>query len=186
MEAALTTRLCRKACNGTHTPMGFLLILVLLSVTGCGYQLSGRAGAIPRSLQRVAVPMFGNATTEPGLEHLVTAAVRTQLQRDGRARLGTEASATAQLRGEVRNYQLQLLANDRDDFALEYRVAVDVHVTVEDLQRGQTILNQTLAITSEYVVSAQIVPTDIARDRARLALARDAGERVVSLLLDRF
>jgi hypothetical protein len=108
------------------------------------------------------------------------------LQRDGRARLGTEASATAQLRGEVRNYQLQLLANNRDDFALEYRVAVDVHVTVEDLQRGQTIFNQTLAVTSEYVVSERIVPTDIARDRAILALARDAGERVVSLLLDRF
>jgi hypothetical protein len=35
-------------------------------------------------------------------------------------------------------------------------------------------------------VSERIVPTDIARDRAILALARDAGERVVSLLLDRF
>jgi outer membrane lipopolysaccharide assembly protein LptE/RlpB len=183
---ALTTRLCRLACSGKHTPLGLLLMIVVLSITGCGYQLSGQAGTIPRSLQRVAVPMFSNATTEPGLEHLVTAAVRTQLQRDGRARLGTETSATTQLRGEVRNYQLQLLANNRDDFALEYRVAVDVHVTVEDLQRGQTLLNQTLAVTSEYVVSAQIVPTDIAHDRAILALARDAGERVVSLLLDRF
>jgi outer membrane lipopolysaccharide assembly protein LptE/RlpB len=166
--------------------MGLLLMIVMMSVSGCGYQLSGQTGTIPRSLQRVAVPMFSNATTEPGLEQLVTAAVRTQLQRDGRARLGTGTSATAQLHGEVRNYQLQLLANDRDDFALEYRVAVDVHVRVEDLQQGQTILNQTLAITSEYVVSTQIVPTDIARDRAILALARDAGERVVSLLLDRF
>lgn len=174
------------APSSGHTPLGLLLIIVVMSVTGCGYQLSGQAGAVPRSLQRVAVPMFNNATTVPGLEHLVTAAVRTQLQRDGRARLGTETSATAQLRGEVRNYQLQLLANNRDDFALEYRVAVDVHVTVEDLQRGQTIFNQTLAVTSEYVVSEQIVPTDIARDRAILALARDAGERVVSLLLDRF
>jgi hypothetical protein len=63
---------------------------------------------------------------------------------------------------------------------------VDVHVTVEDLQQRQTILDQTLAVTTDYVVSAQIVPTDIARDRAILALAHDAGERVVSLLLDQF
>jgi outer membrane lipopolysaccharide assembly protein LptE/RlpB len=185
-ETALTTRLGHVACNRNYKPMGLLVMIVVLGVTGCGYQLSGQAGTIPRSLQRVAVPMFSNSTTIPGLEHLVTAAVRTQLQRDGRARLGTETGATAQLRGEVRNYQLQLLANNRDDFALEYRVAVDVHVRVEDLQRGQTILNQTLAVTGEYVVSEQIVPTDIARDRAIQALARDAGERVVSLLLDRF
>jgi outer membrane lipopolysaccharide assembly protein LptE/RlpB len=184
-EMSLTPHICHIAPQTQQTLLGLLVILVL-GVTGCGYQLSGQAGTIPGSLQRIVVPMFSNATTEPGLEHLVTAAVRTQLQRDGRTRLGTDATSTARLRGEVRNYQLQLLANNRDDFALEYRVVVDVHVTVEDLQQRQTILDQTLAVTTDYVVSAQIVPTDIARDRAILALARDAGERVVSLLLDQF
>jgi hypothetical protein len=61
-----------------------------------------------------------------------------------------------------------------------------VHVTVEDLQQRQTVLDQTLAITTEYVVSPQIVPNDIARDRALQVMARDAGERVISLLLDQF
>ena len=128
--------------------------------------------------------MFTNATAVPGLEQLVTAAVRAQLQRDGRVRLGTDA--TTLLRGDVRRYQLELLATNRDDFALEYRVAVEVHVTVEDLQQHQSILDQTLMVNTEYVVSPQIVPTDIARERALRAAARDAGERVVSLLLDRF
>jgi outer membrane lipopolysaccharide assembly protein LptE/RlpB len=163
--------------------LGALLIVVL---AGCGYQLSGQAGTIPGSLQRIAVPMFTNGTTVPGLEQLVTAAVRTQLQRDGRVRLGTEASASTQLRGEVRRYDLALLASDRSDFALEYRVEVEVHVVVEDLRQHQTVIDQTLAITTEYVVSPQIVPTDIARERALQAVAREAGERVVSLLLDRF
>jgi outer membrane lipopolysaccharide assembly protein LptE/RlpB len=164
---------------------GVLSMLVIV-LSGCGYQLSGRPGTIPANLRRVAIPMFTNGTAEPRLEQLVTAAVRTQLQRDGRARLGTDANSTSRLRGVITNYQLQLLANNRDDFALEYRIAVDVHVTVEDLQLRQTVLDQTLAVTTEYVVSPQIVPTDIARDRALLTVARDAGERVVSLLLDRF
>jgi outer membrane lipopolysaccharide assembly protein LptE/RlpB len=167
-------------------PCRLLPLLLLAMLSGCGYQLGGQAGTLSGNLQRIAVPMFANATEVPGLEQLVTSAVRTQLQRDGRARLGTEASSTALLHGEVKNYHLQLLATNRDDFALEYRVAVDVHVTVEDLRQRQTILDQTLAVTSEYVVSSQIVPTDIARDRALLAVARDAGERVVGLLLDRF
>jgi outer membrane lipopolysaccharide assembly protein LptE/RlpB len=163
-----------------------LLWLLLAVPAGCGYQLSGQAGTVPRHLQRIAVPLFTNATPVPGLEQLVTAAVRTQMQRDGRVHVSPEASATALLQGTVRNYQLLLLASDRNDFALEYRVEMEVHVIVEDLQRRQTVLNQTLAVNIDYVVSSQIVSTDIARERALQAVARDAGERVASLLLDRF
>jgi hypothetical protein len=78
------------------------------------------------------------------------------------------------------------LASDRSDFALEYRVEVEVHVVAEDLRQHRTILDQTLAVNTDFVVSPQIVPTEIARERALLAVAREAGERVVSLLLDRF
>jgi hypothetical protein len=141
---------------------------------------------IPGHLRRISVPMFTNATAVPGLEHLVTAAVRRQLQRDGRVRLSADASSTARLRGEIRRHKLQLLATNRDDFALEYRVEVEVRVLVDDLQQQQTVLDQTLAVTAEYVVSPQLVPTDIARDRALQTMAHDAGERVASLLLDRF
>jgi outer membrane lipopolysaccharide assembly protein LptE/RlpB len=167
-------------------PCQGLLVLLVVVLAGCGYQLSGQAGTIPVNLQRISVPMFTNATTVPGIEQLVTSAVRTQLQRDGRVRLGTDANSATQLRGQVRRYELLVLTTNRDDFVLEYRVEVEVHVTVEDLQQRQTVLDQTLAVTTEYVVSPQIVPSAIARDRALLALAREAGERVVSLLLDGF
>jgi hypothetical protein len=141
---------------------------------------------MPGNLQHLSVPMFTNSTTVPGLEQLITAAVRTQLQRDGRVRLGPDAGSATQLRGEVRRYELALLASDRSDFALEYRVEVEIHVVVEDLRQHQTVLDQTLAVNTEYVVSPQIVPTEIARERALQAIAREAGERLVSLLLDRF
>ena len=131
--------------------------------------------------------MFTNATTVPGLEQLITKAVRTQLQRDGRVRLGTDASSATQLRGDVTRYGLSLLATDPNDFAQEYRAEVEVHVIVEDRQRRQTLLDQRLAINIDYIASSsQIVPNEIARERAMLAVAREAGERVVSLLLDRF
>jgi outer membrane lipopolysaccharide assembly protein LptE/RlpB len=160
---------------------------VVLVLAGCGYQLSGRARTIPENLQRISVPMFTNATTVPGLEQLITKAVRTQLQRDGRVRLGTDASSATQLRGDVTRYGLAVLATDPSDFVLEYRAEVEVHVIVEDLQQRQTILDQRLTINTDYIVSSpQIVPNEIARERAMLAVAREAGERVISLLLDRF
>ncbi len=163
---------------------GLLVLLVVLA--GCGYQLSGQAGTIPGNLQRLSVPMFANATTVPGLEQLITSAVRTQLQRDGRVRLGTDASSAAQLRGAVTRYGLALLATDPSDFALEYRVEVEVHVMVEDLRQRQMLLDYRLVVNIDYVVSSQMVPNEIARERAMLAAARETGERVVSLLLDQF
>lgn len=167
-------------------PCCHLCIFLAIVVTGCGYQLSGQAGTTPKNVPRISVPMFTNGTAVPGLEQLVTAAVRTQFQRDGRVHLGSAANSATQLRGDVRRYELSLLASDRTDFALEYRVEVEVHVVVEDLRQHQTVLDQTLAINTEYVVSPQLVATEIARERAMLAVARESGERVVSLLLDRF
>lgn len=160
--------------------------MLLVVLAGCGYQLSGQAGTIPGNLQRLSVPMFANATTVPGLEQLITSAVRTQLQRDGRVRLGTDASSAAQLRGAVTRYGLALLATDASDFALEYRIEVEVHVMVEDLRQRQMLLDHRLVVNIDYVVSSQMVPNEIARERAMLAAARETGERVVSLLLDQF
>jgi hypothetical protein len=167
-------------------PCLHLCILLAIMVAGCGYQLAGQAGTTPGNLQRISVPMFTNGTTVPGLEQLVTAAVRTQFQRDGRVGLGTDANSVTQLRGELRRYELSLLASNSSDFALEYRVEVEMRVIAEDLKQHQTFLDQTLAINTEYVVSPQLVPTEVARERALLAIAREAGERVVSLLLDQF
>jgi outer membrane lipopolysaccharide assembly protein LptE/RlpB len=169
-----------------QSPCQRLLVLLVVVLAGCGYQLSGRAETIPGNLQSLSVPMFTNATTVPGLEQLITRAVRTQLQRDGRVRLGTDASSAAQLRGEVTHYGLSLLATDPNDFALEYRIEVGVHVMVEELRQRQTLLDHKLAVTIDYVVSSQVVPNEIARERAMLAAAREAGDRVVSFLLDRF
>jgi hypothetical protein len=141
---------------------------------------------MPAHLRSLSVPIFANRTTVPGLEHLFTTAVRQQLQRDGRVRLGTDAAATARLRGEVTRYEIQVLATNRADAVLEYRVETGLRVTVEDRQQGKIILQQAVAVTTEYVVTERLVPTDIARERALQAAAHDTGQRVVSLLLDRF
>lgn len=162
------------------------LLLLLFLLSGCGYQLSGQAGMVPATLRQLSVPMFTNKTTVPGIERLFTAAVRERLLRDGRVTLATAAGGTATLRGEVTGYRLQVLATNRDDRVLEYRVQTDVRITVEDRSQGKILVEQPLTATTEYVISETLVPTDIARERALQAVARELGERVVSFLLDRF
>ena len=161
-------------------------LLLLLPLAGCGYQLSGRPGTVPAAFRQLSVPMFTNTTAVPGIERLFTAAVRERLLRDGRVQLATSTASTTVLRGEVTGYHVTVLAMNRDDRALEYRVQTDVRVSVEDLRQHQILLQQPLTTTTEYVISETLVPTDIARERALQAAARDVGERVVSLILDRF
>ena len=177
--------------HASATPRGLewrreLLLVLLAAVAGCGYQLSGHAGPAPANLRQISVPMFSNTTAVPGLERLFTAAVREQFLRDGRARVATDTSAPALVRGEVRRYVLQLLATDRADFAVEYRLESEVHITVEDRQQGQIMLDQPIVVNTEYVESERVVPSDVARERALQAMAREAAGRIVSLVLDRF
>lgn len=162
------------------------LLGIVIAVSGCGYHLSGQAGSIPDNLRQLAIPMFVNSTTVPGIERLFTVAVRERFQRDGRVRLGPDAGLTTRLQGEVRRYQLQVLATNRDDRALEYRIETELQVTVVDRRQGQILLQQAVIVTTEYVVSERLIPTDIARDRALQSALQDAGERVVSLVLDQF
>jgi outer membrane lipopolysaccharide assembly protein LptE/RlpB len=163
-----------------------LLVVLLAAVAGCGYQMSGRAGPVAANLRQISVPVFTNATAVPGLERLFTAAVREQFLRDGRVRVATDASATALLRGEVKRYLLQLLATDRADFAVEYRIETELHITVEDRQHGQILLNQPLVVNTTYVESERVVPSEVARQRAQQEMARQAAGSIVSLVLDRF
>jgi outer membrane lipopolysaccharide assembly protein LptE/RlpB len=175
---------CRRRHPGAWRQAAVWCALLGL-LAGCGYRLSGREAA-PAHLSPLAIPMFSNATTVPGLERVFTAAVRERFQRDGRVRLASDAGAAARLRGELTRYQVRVLATTSSDFALEYRVEAELRVTVEDRRQGRISLQQPLLVTAEYVVSPRLVPTEIARQRALQAAAQEAGERLVSLLLDRF
>ena len=171
--------------HGTVNPRGMLLI-VLMALAGCGYHLTGQPNTVPVALRSVAVLMFTNKTAVPGIERPFTAAVRERLLTDGRVTLVPAVGAAAVLRGEVTRYHLQVVATNRDDRAVEYRVEAEMRLTVEDVQQGRILVEQPVTATAEYVVSERLVSTDIARERALQAVAREAGERVVSLLLDRF
>jgi outer membrane lipopolysaccharide assembly protein LptE/RlpB len=177
---------CRPLSGSMMLRMGPLFLLVV-ALIGCGYQLRGHAGTIPANLRRISVPIFTNATPVSGLEDVVTTAVRTQFQRDGRVHIGTDADATAQLRGAVQRYLLTVIATDSSGFVEEYRIETAVHVVLEDLQEHRTLLDRSIIVRTTYLVSQQqLVPTAIARERAVLAAAHDVGDQVVSLVLDWF
>ena len=57
---------------------GILLVCVVvlaLATCNCGYHVAGKAAAIPRTIDSIAIPIFVNKTPKYRLEQRLTAAV---------------------------------------------------------------------------------------------------------------
>jgi hypothetical protein len=83
-----------------------VLPVILLVLTGCGYQTSGKANRLPADLHTVYVPMFENVTQTFRIEQVMTAAVVQELRSRTNFRIVTtnqDGTADATLKGTV-NY----------------------------------------------------------------------------------
>jgi outer membrane lipopolysaccharide assembly protein LptE/RlpB len=71
-------------------------------LSGClGYHIGPAKPYYLRDVHSIAVPTFGNSTTIPRIEALVTDTVIKQFQQDGTFRIASNENADAILKGEI-------------------------------------------------------------------------------------
>lgn len=63
--------------------MRYLLIVILGTLSGCGYTLQGGGSVLPTDVRRVAIPLAQNESTESGLGLMLTEALRDRFDRFG-------------------------------------------------------------------------------------------------------
>ena len=81
------------------------LFLVCSIFAACGYRLAGKATAIPRSIDSIAVPIFVNQTTKYRLEQRLTSAVVEELISRTNYKITSDiGSAAALLSGVVTEF----------------------------------------------------------------------------------
>ncbi len=184
-----------------HIIIALVVGLAVLALLGCGYNLVGRGGALPKHIKVISVPVFENETLETGLEALVTDAVVASLMKRGGLQIG-DNSADARLHGIVVSYELKRLSYDTRGVPNEYRVAIGVRAELIDLQDENVLFSaKKLSIKKDYKVDEDIsdlYPTgrehdsrDIntreqARQKALQLAAEDLAKQVVSAMLDTF
>lgn len=61
----------------------FVSVLILISLSGCGYVLQGSGSVLPADVRRIHIPIAENSTPETGLGLTVTEALRDQFERYG-------------------------------------------------------------------------------------------------------
>ncbi len=119
------------------TPTKYLVFFVLIAavVAGCGYRVSVKSERFAGT-ESLAIPVFKNETRKADAENVITSAIIDELV--STFDITGVDDADAVVRGVVTNYDLEPITYGPGDIASEYRLSVDIFVSIED-RKGNVI-----------------------------------------------
>lgn len=157
--------------------------------TGCGYHVAGRADLMPKTVQTVAIPAFGNATTRYRLTDLLPQAISREFISRTRYQIVTDPSqADAILTGTVVNYfAYPIIFDPTTGRASTVQVVVYMSATLTERATGKVLFTRpNFDWKQQYEISADpqafFDESDVAMDR----LSRDVARMLVSAVLENF
>jgi len=138
---------------------GFIIssFLLLLSLTsGCAYRLGS---PVPKEMRAVHAHSVINRSNEPGIDPVMTSALRHEIQRDGTLRLASETSAAITLAVTVTSIELTPIGYDGDDPTrpIQFRTTVAANVTLTKMADGSVIYEGRQTGESTFTASADFV-----------------------------
>lgn len=161
-----------------------LTALLLAAVAGCGYSLTG---TLPDRVKTIAVPIFKNETTEPGVETVLTRAVVEAFSTSGRLRIVSLDRADSILEGEVIGYDVQSIAFDPKARIRLYRLIVTMNLRLRDVKENKLLLDQKgFRERADFQVADAVSETIAREDVALRVAAGQIARSVVTLAVERF
>jgi len=161
----------------------------LVSLTGCGYHVSGHADLLPKKVKTICIPAFGNVTTRYKLSDRLPAALTREFISRTRYRIVADPrEADAILNGTVANFfSSPTVFDPASGRASGVQVYVYLQITLRDQASGKILYSQpNMEFRQRYEISvdprAFFDESDSALDR----LSQDVSRTVVSAILSSF
>jgi len=156
-------------------------VCAALLLAGCGYTAKSR---LPEGLSTVAVPVFRNQTFRRDIDLELAQALRKEIRAKTSLKVVDLKDRAAQsvLEGEILDFRLAKLKEDRQDQVIEYRVSLIADVTLRDLRTDKVIYSvEELSRRAEFLVSrGEAIGT------ARQEAVRELAREIVSHVLNRW
>lgn len=164
-----------------------LLAAAVASGAGCSGYRFVRSSEGLGPVQRVAIQTLQNNSYEPGLEVLVTDALRREFQRRGGATLVADpAQADLVLAGSVLELQTSARSFSSIAFALEYQVQMQISLVATRADGSAVAIDPNALFEWElYLTSADVEAERRNRDEALRRLASVLASRVRESLAER-
>jgi outer membrane lipopolysaccharide assembly protein LptE/RlpB len=166
-----------------------LLLLALLTLTGCGYHTAGKVNTLPTHIKVLAVPTFVNHTHSYRVEQIMTAAVVRELttRTDFRIVNQEDAAADATLRGDVIVTDSAPVTYDSTTGrATSGLVAVTMKISLVDKKGTVLFENPSYTFREQYQISRELSSFFDEETPALDRLARDMASSLVSNVLEGF
>lgn len=125
--------------------VGFVSVLTLVSLTGCGYTTKS---SLDPQYQSIFVSAFQNQSREYDLQAPLTNAISRKFITDNRLRVVDPDEADLLLEGVILDYRLKGLTFDQNDDVTQYLVIVTAGVRLTDNHTG-TVLWEDRLVSGE-------------------------------------
>ena len=165
------------------------LLLVVLSLTGCGYHTAGHAVTLPDNVRTIAIPSFVNQTQTFKIEQMLTSAVVQELTTRTHYHIvnTTSDSADATLNGTVTSSSAAPLTYDsQTGRAASVLVIVGMKISLTDRQGKVLYQNPAYVFREQYQVSSQLASFFEEDSPALERLSREFARTLVSDILEGF
>lgn len=167
----------------------FLALASILPITSCGYHVAGKADLVPKHVNTIAIPAFGNATRRYKLSEGLTSSLTREFISRTRFHIVTDAShSDAVLTGAVMNFlTYPTIFDPATGRASGVQVVVILQVKLVDRTDNKVLFERpNFEVRERYEIStdprAYFEESDVAMER----LSRDVARSVVSAVLENF
>lgn len=154
-----------------------LTAFFFVCASGCGYRFSG-GGELPFGIKKVFVPMFGNRTSEPGVERIVTNDFIYEFTRSGEIEVVEKESADGIFLGTVSGLSTETVARTGSQSPLERRVRLFLDLRLVDRQGNALWAVRGISDDETYKVLSE----KLATERLKLAAIKRLSKRLAEMV----
>jgi len=162
---------------------------VTASMVSCGYHVGGKADLVPKSIQTISIPTFGNLTTRYKLGDTLPRHIGREFIARTRFRIEDNPSAAdAILNGTITNVvALPAVYDPTSGKATSVRVIVALTITLLERKTGRVLYSQpALSFAQNYDIAVDPHQFFDESDPAFDRLSRDVAHTIVSGILENF
>ena len=165
---------------------GMIVAAMGFGLAGCGYQVAGKADLLPKDIHTIAVPAWGNATTQYKLSDLLAEAVTRELNTRTRYRVVADPrDADAILIGSVATFSAYPTVVV-GSLSTGVQAILNVQVRLTD-KHGKILYDRpNFEVRERYEISGDTKQYFDEGPTAMKRLSGDVARSVVSAILEKF
>jgi hypothetical protein len=178
----------RPSGGAVPTPFAALAAFAAISA-GCGYHVGGKAQWMPKSVNTIAIPAFGNGTLRYKLARLLPQDIASEFHTRTKYNIVADPSqADAVLKGTLASMNAYpIIFDPASGRATGVEVVVTIQITLTDRASGKVLFTRPgLEFRERYEISADPQTYFDESGTAIERVARDAARSVVSAILENF